>query len=134
MTKKVAVIVGGGSGFAAAIARVMAQDPERIVTFVDTGEKTDGPLMTVDEAGQNIFYDPKIIDSITAGMSERELYGITIPDALALVNDRKLGDYKIPQKVEDIKLELEDDLPNNTTKPKFLMARDHHIRSPRGRR
>ena len=95
MSKKV-VIVGDGAGqLAAAVAHVMLQNPEMMITVVDTGEITDGKILDVDATGENLFYDAKLIDSLANNMSDRELYGITQFDALALINDRKLGDYRI---------------------------------------
>lgn len=135
MTKKIAV-VGSIGQIAAAAAHALMSAPGSIVNVDMTG--VNGAILTVDELGQNIGYDPKMIEKLTGSLSERELYGITMPDALALINDRKLGEYRQDRDpaelMKDVRVDHYDDLPENTTKPKFLMARDHHIRSPRGRR
>jgi hypothetical protein len=131
MTKKVAVIVGGGNAnLAAAISKAFANMSNLQVTV----SETDKPTAVLDEDTMTIGINVGFYDNL----SDRELYGITKPDAFALINDRKLGDYRLhktpAEVVKDLHIDFYEDLPDNTTKPKFLMARDHHIRSPRGRR
>jgi hypothetical protein len=85
--------------------------------------------MSYDPETHTIAYDPRMIDSLRDEMTERERFGITMREAMLVINDRKVGEYKIPQTQVDEP--IEDDLPSNTTKPKFLMQRDHHIRRTR---
>lgn len=125
MTKKTKVIIGGDAPLALAFARMASKLHEGVeVEFVD-----DIKPMAYNADTHTIAYDPRMIDSLRNEMNERERFGITLRDAMAVVNERKVGEYKLPD--PEVKEFFEDDLPSNTTKPKFLMQRDHHIRRTR---
>lgn len=132
MSKKTVVIVGGAGQLAAAVAHALTENPGALVTV----EPSDKPTATLDPETHTIGINPDFYN----GLSDRdlELYGIERNSYAALANDHKISNYTLHKSpsdlLSDLKIHPHDDLPENTTKPKFLMARDHHIRSPRGRR
>lgn len=117
--KRTVVIVGGSESLGRAVARIMAELPTVEITTVNTDETPNAPYMATD--GANVYYDPKMIESLTNYVpSHYMLRDALMSGALAVDDEPEINRY--------------DQLPENTTKPKFLMQRDHHIRSPRGRR
>lgn len=115
--KKTVVLVGGGSGIAAAVARVLTETPGVVVEIDDT-------IRPMETDGQNVYYDPKMIQHL----SDREFYGITPDEAYNMIIDRRVGEYKIPVK-ESVR--IADNLPEHAKKPTFLLAQNHHIRKVR---
>lgn len=113
MTKTV-LVVGNAAGLANALTRAEIAYPDVAIKVVGSE--------VFDRDGVSTFID---------GMSEDE------KDFYLQHEVMYLGNYRLDERKRDLDLvhvEPYDDLPANTTKPKFLMQRDHHIRSPRGRR
>ena len=125
MSKKIAV-VGGAGQIAAAAAHALLRSPGSVVNVDMT--YIDGAVITVDETGQNIGYDSKMIDSLKSSLSERELYGIELHEAHRLIFEGRVGEYKLSSDVDnDTKFVPHDGLPKNAKKPKFLLEQNHRI-------
>lgn len=126
MTRKSIVIVEGAKPLTTAILQVLSEHPNVEVQIVED-------IRPMETDGENIFYDPKMIESLETNMSDQELYGNHRDVAIKMINDRKLGEYKVPKapNLSEPKIFLGDDLPKGSAKPAFLLERDHHIRKVR---
>lgn len=120
MVKKIVVVDGK---IANALVGLLANPPK--ITLVD--EASDVRAIELDYDTHTICYDPKMIQALENSMSEQELWGIRMHDALALVNERKLGDYKLPEAKLDVAEPFEEKLPANAKAPDFILKQNHRI-------
>ncbi len=125
MSKKI-VVVGGDDNLAKAVAGLLNDRKLGDYKLFEKVEDVETNIAGTD--GKVLFLD----EMVFAKLNSHELQVIAEHEMLDMA--RHTYGLRRSEPMQFPKEEYSDDLPTNTTKPKFLMERDHHIRSPRGRR